>query len=107
MSKPFRSAGAGRVFVKGLADTGCAVRAEGGNHAMQDALNLARAVAGAGAGAEGIAEALQGYQAEMLKRCKPAVEGSRKAGVDTAGTQPAEYVPWAKRDALKSGGVQA
>ena len=64
---------------------------------MQDALNIARAVAGATDGTS-IEDVLKRYEAEMMERCTESVLGSRKAALNVAASDPAVYAPWAKEE---------
>ena len=59
-------------------------RGEGGNHALQDALNLARAIAKSDV--HNLSDHIREYQDEMLARSRIAVKKSREAAEDDDGS---------------------
>ena len=82
-------------YLTGINDEHALARGEGGNHALQDALNLARALAKAEMGT--VLPRLKEYQNEMLERGREAVQNSRRATLDDGSGSAAAFNSWAKK----------
>ena len=80
-------------------------RGEGGNHAIQDSLNLARVIAKAGSG--DILPHLKEYQDEMLVRGNEAVNKSRAAAMDEGDGTVLGWTGWSMPATSKASAVEA
>jgi 2-polyprenyl-6-methoxyphenol hydroxylase-like FAD-dependent oxidoreductase len=74
-------------------------RGEGGNQAMQDSLNLARALAKSTS--DNLLQNLKEYQDEMLERGGKATRASRAAALDSGSGTMSAWASWSGEETSK------